>query len=99
MLGIFSEVALVDNYDVYQHLCNFWENTMQDDVYAICYDGWVAGREIDIEYTTPKKGDPKEKGFEGRHIPKSLIIGEYFKVEQTDIEKLEAIRDEIIRNF
>lgn len=99
ILEIFSEVSLIDNYDVYQHLLTYWENTMQDDVYAICYDGWKAGREIDIEYTTPKKGNPKEKGFEGRLIPKSFIISEYFKVEQTNIEKLEATRDEIIRNY
>ncbi len=69
VLKIFSEVSLVDRYDVYQQLLTYWTDTMQDDVYAICYDGWEAGREIEIEYTTPKKGDPKEKGFEGRIIP------------------------------
>jgi type I restriction enzyme M protein len=99
ILETFSEVSLIDSYDVYQHLLTYWENTMQDDVYAICYDGWESGREIDIEYTTPKKGNPKEKGFEGRIIPKSLITSEYFKVEQTAIDALEAERDEIIRNY
>ncbi|OOM81901.1 type I restriction enzyme EcoKI M protein [Clostridium puniceum] len=99
ILEIFSKVSLIDNYDVYECLLNYWENTMQDDVYAICYDGWESGREIDIEYTTPKKGTPKEKGFEGRIIPKTLIISEYFKVEQSDIEKLEDTRDEIIRTY
>lgn len=99
ILKVFLEVSLIDNYDVYQHLLNYWENTMQDDVYAICYDGWICGREIDIEYTTPKKGKPKEKGFDGSHIPKSLIVSEYFKVEQTAIEKLETEKDEIIRTY
>jgi type I restriction enzyme M protein len=99
ILRIFSEVSLIDNYDVYQHLLDFWENTMQDDVYAICYDGWYAGREIDIEYTTPKKGNPKEKGFEGRIIPKTLIINEYFKKEQAVIDDLETKKDEIIRSY
>ena len=99
ILEIFSKVSLIDNYDIYECLLNYWENTMQDDVYAICYDGWESGREIDIEYTTPKKGTPKEKGFEGRIIPKVLIISEYFKVEQSDIEKLEATRDEITRTY
>lgn len=99
ILKIFSEVSLIDNYDIYQHLLTYWENIMQDDVYAICYDGWVSGREIDIEYTNPKKGNPKEKGFEGSHIPKSLIVSEYFKTEQTAIEKLEVERDEIIRTY
>ncbi|WP_238918378.1 class I SAM-dependent DNA methyltransferase [Clostridium sp. YIM B02555] len=99
ILEIFSKVSLIDNYEVYECLLNYWENTMQDDVYAICYDGWESGREIEIEYTIPKKGTPKEKGFEGRIIPKALIINEYFRQEQTDIEKLEAERDEIIRVY
>ncbi|WP_252231699.1 type I restriction-modification system subunit M [Clostridium sp. ZBS15] len=99
ILKVFSKVSLIDNYDIYQHLLTYWENTMQDDVYAICYDGWISGREIDIEYTNPKKGKPKEKGFEGSHIPKSLIVSEYFKTEQTAIEKLEAERDEITRTY
>lgn len=99
ILEIFSKVSLIDNYEVYECLLNYWENTMQDDVYAICYDGWEAGREIEIEYTTPKKGTPKEKGFEGRIIPKTIIINEYFRQEQTDIEKLEGEREEIIRTY
>lgn len=99
ILEIFSKVYLIDNYEVYECLLNYWENTMQDDVYAICYDGWEAGREIEIEYTTPKKGTPKEKGFEGRIIPKILIINEYFRQEQTDIEKIESEKDEIIRTY
>ncbi|GLC31165.1 type I restriction-modification system subunit M [Clostridium omnivorum] len=99
ILEIFSEVSLIDNYDVYQQLLTYWGDIMQDDVYAICYDGWEAGREIDIEYTTPKKGKPKEKGFEGRIISKTLIISEYFKSEQTAIDDLEAKKDEVVRNY
>jgi len=99
ILDVFSNVSLIDNYDVYQHLRTYWESTMQDDVYSICYDGWETGRELEIEYTTPKKGNPKEKSFEGRLIPKSLIISEYFKVEQTTIDVLETERDEIVRNY
>lgn len=97
ILETFARVSLIDKYDVYQHLLTYWLSTMQDDVYSICYDGWQAGREIEREFTTPKKGEPKEKGFEGRLIPKALIIKEYFKEEQATIERLEAERDEIIR--
>lgn len=98
ILDIYSKIYLIDKYDVYQCLLTYWENTMQDDVYSICYDGWKSGKEIDIEYTNPKKGKPKEKGFEGRIIPKSLIIKEYFQGEQTDIEELNAKKDEITRS-
>jgi type I restriction enzyme M protein len=97
MLETFADVSLIDKYDVYQHLLTYWLSTMQDDVYSICYDGWQAGKEIEREFTTPKKGEPKEKDFEGRLIPKALMIKEYFKDEQATIERLELERDEIIR--
>ncbi|WP_094604502.1 hypothetical protein SPSIL_052620 [Sporomusa silvacetica DSM 10669] len=97
MLETFADVSLIDKYDVYQHLLTYWLATMQDDVYSICYDGWQAGKEIEREFTTPKKGEPKEKSFEGRLIPKTLVIKEYFKDEQDTTERLEAERDEIIR--
>lgn len=99
ILEVFSEVSLIDKYDVYQHLLTYWGDTMQDDVYAICYDGWESGGEVEIEYTNPKKGKPKEKSFEGRIIPKTLIIGKYFKAEQTAIDELEARKDESVRNY
>jgi type I restriction enzyme M protein len=97
ILLTFADFSLIDKYDVYQHLLIYWLNTMQDDVYAICYDGWLEGREIDIELTTPKKGQPKEKSFEGRLIPKKLIINEYFKDEQATLERLETECNEIMR--
>lgn len=41
LLTVFTDVALLDRYDVYQHLMSYWnENTMQDDVYLIASDGW-----------------------------------------------------------
>ena len=34
--------ALIDPYDVYQHLMDYWAETMQDDAYMIVSDGWKA---------------------------------------------------------
>ena len=64
---------------------------MQDDVYALVEDGWKAGNEIE-------KGESKNQ-WEGRLIPKQLIINRYFDPEQKAIEKLEAGRDEITRQM
>ena len=33
---------LLDAYDVYQHLMDYWAETMQDDAYLIAADGWKA---------------------------------------------------------
>ena len=38
----YTEKPLIDNYDIYQHLMNYWNETMQDDCYMIAADGWKA---------------------------------------------------------
>jgi len=45
LLQTFSEVKLIDKYDVYQHLMSYWSDTMQDDVYLIEADGWQSGND------------------------------------------------------
>ena len=41
LLARFAEVPLLDRYDVYQRLMDYWAEVMQDDVYIIAADGWV----------------------------------------------------------
>ena len=40
LLDTFEKARLLDPYDVYQHLMDYWAETMQDDVYMIVSDGW-----------------------------------------------------------
>ncbi|HNO84301.1 MAG TPA: N-6 DNA methylase, partial [Anaerolineales bacterium] len=42
LLTTFAEAPLVDAYDVYQHLMDQWETSMQDDVYQLVQEGWRA---------------------------------------------------------
>jgi type I restriction enzyme M protein len=42
LLATFKEAPLLDAYDIYQHLMDYWAETMQDDAYLIAADGWVA---------------------------------------------------------
>ncbi|PKO04923.1 MAG: type I restriction-modification system subunit M [Chloroflexi bacterium HGW-Chloroflexi-3] len=37
----FSDIPLIDKYDVYQKLMDYWTETMQDDVFMIVNEGWV----------------------------------------------------------
>ncbi len=46
LLDDFVQVALLDQYDVYEVLMEYWAETMQDDVYAVCYDGYEAGEKL-----------------------------------------------------
>ncbi len=92
LLQIFTNLSLIDRYDVYQCLMAYWIETLQDDVYAIADDGWEAGREIE-------KDPKKKKEWEGRIIPKLLVIDRYFDREQKAIEKLETDHDDVARQM
>lgn len=86
ILSHYSSVMLVNKYDVYQHLMNFWNETMQDDCYLIAADGWVA----DYVY------DYKKKQYDSDLVPKQLVINRYFDAEQKAIEKIEADKETTI---
>jgi type I restriction enzyme M protein len=42
----FTDLPLIDKYDIYQYLMDYWTTTMQDDVYMILNDGWTANKEL-----------------------------------------------------
>ena len=100
ILEQFESVELIDKYDVYQVLLGYWQEVMADDVYVLIYDGYEAGRKIDIEYVvkTKKEGNKtttiitdKEKSWEGKLIPHDIIINEYFAEEAKAISAAEMI--------
>jgi type I restriction enzyme M protein len=37
-----SQLSILNSYDIYQHLMDYWSEAMQDDCYAISADGWKA---------------------------------------------------------
>jgi type I restriction enzyme M protein len=83
MLARYENQPLIDKYDVYQHLMDYWDSTMQDDVYLISADGWQAQTVRLLE-----KG--KDKGWTCDLIPKNLVIARYFGKEQQAINDLES---------
>jgi type I restriction enzyme M protein len=46
MLQTFSDKKLIDRYDVFQHLMNYWDDVMQDDAYLIASEGWIADKDL-----------------------------------------------------
>ena len=93
LLVAFRAAPLLDAYDVYQHLMDYWAETMQDDAYLIAADGWVAKTSRILE--TDKKGKTKDKGWTCELIPKPFIVARYFAKEQAAIDaaqsELEAV--------
>jgi len=88
LLAHYIGKPLIDKYDVYQHLMDYWANTMQDDCYVIATDGWKAETYRVIE--KDKKGKEKDKGWTCDLVPKVLIVARYFAKEQEAIDTLAA---------
>jgi type I restriction enzyme M protein len=97
LLETFRQARLLDGYDVYQHLMDYWAEIMQDDVYMIASDGWLAAAKPrliidDKEKKSKEKPDftvGKQK-FKADLIPAPLLIARYFAKEQAAAESLEA---------
>jgi type I restriction enzyme M protein len=86
LLAHYENNPLIENYDVYQHLMDYWAETMQDDCYLIAADGWKAETYRLIE--RDKKGKEKDKGWTCDLVPRSLIVARYFAKEQEAIDTL-----------
>lgn len=84
---------LIDPYDVYQHLMDYWAATMQDDAYLIAADGWKAETYRIVETKKGKDGKPDktvDRGWTCDLVPKRLIVARYFAAEQAAIDQLAA---------
>ena len=101
LLATFRAAPLLDAYDVYQHLMDYWAETMQDDCYLIADDGWKAGaqpREIlkvknkDGKLVWPETHDYNKgkRRFKSDLVPATILIARYFAAEQKAIEAIEA---------
>jgi type I restriction enzyme M protein len=83
ILNKFSKISLIDNYDVYQYLMGFWDETMQDDCYLISQNGW------NVSLFHPKTKNGNEKGWDSELIPKNIVISKYFKEDQNFLENFQ----------
>ncbi|MBI4909983.1 MAG: N-6 DNA methylase [Acidobacteria bacterium] len=100
LLERFRRAPLLDAYDIYQHLMDYWAETMQDDAYLIAADGWVKGaqpREIvqvknkENKLTWPEPHDylSGKRRFKSDLIPAPILVARYFVAERDAIEALD----------
>ena len=97
LLARFAGLPLLDPYDVYQRLMDYWDETMQDDVYLITADGWnetIRPRSIIEDKGRKIRETPdltiKRVKYKMDLLPPGLIVSRYFASEQTAIEALQA---------
>ncbi|MBI9048654.1 MAG: type I restriction-modification system subunit M [Anaerolineaceae bacterium] len=86
LLRHYEGMPLVDAYGIYQHLMDYLDETMRDDLYLIAVDGWKAEtyRVIEVD----KKGKEKDKGWTCDLLPKPFVVAHYFGAEQAAIDAL-----------
>ncbi|MGH9176200.1 MAG: N-6 DNA methylase, partial [Vicinamibacterales bacterium] len=100
LLATFRQAPLLDAYDVYQHLMDYWAEAMQDDAYVIAADGWVNGaqpREIvqvknkDNKLAWPEPHDylKGKRRFKSDLVPAPILVARYFVAERDAIEALD----------
>lgn len=89
LLHRFEAAPLLDAYDVYQHLQDYWYATLQDDVYQLVIDGWQP-----LIASGPSTGEPNTD-----LLPPELIVRRYYAAEAAAITELEVKRDAISREL
>jgi len=88
ILTAYTGKALMDKYDVYQHLMDYWNEVMQDDCYYIAMEGWK------VELTITKQTKTVTE-WDCDLVPKTLVIDRYYLPEKQAIEKLETEKEAI----
>ena len=106
LLASFAELPLLSPYDVYQRLMDYWDETMQDDVYLIAAVGWVEaarprGVVEDKERMIKETPDLtiNRKKYKMDLIPPALVVARYFATEQAQVENLLSTRDAAARDL
>lgn len=109
LLQAYQDEQLIDAYTVYQHLMDYWENTMKDDVYLIAEyaaeakadpnpeapkGGWQA-RTARVIAENKKTGKKVDKGWRCDLLPKPLVIDRYFRDDQRAIYALMTEKDNL----
>jgi type I restriction enzyme M protein len=100
LLAAFRAAPLLDAYDIYQHLMNYWAETMQDDAYLISAEGWTKGaqpreivrvRDRNNKLVWPEPHDYLigKRRFKSDLVPALVLVDRYFAAERDAIVALD----------
>ena len=83
------ESSLVNIYAPYEHLMNYWAETLQDDCYLISRDGWK------VELLPPAKKNASWEDYFCDLLPGGVVVGATFTAERDRIAQLKAELEEV----
>lgn len=110
LTSVNASPCLVDGYNAYDQLMNYWAETMQDDCYMISDAGW----KVELHLPLDKKGVVKKTfGYNALQcdlLPVSIVIKEFFKAKEDSVaactatledlqQKMENLIDEHAEDF
>jgi type I restriction enzyme M protein len=106
LLSVFTSVQLLDAYDLYQALMEYWAETMQDDAYMIAIDGWFdAAQPREVTQAKDKNGKniwPEEhdflvskRRFKSDLVPANLMIDSLFASQRDALTALSFQLEEV----
>ena len=105
LLGHYGTQPLIDPYDIYQLIMDYFDDVLSDDFYQIAAEGWKVEpyRMTEIIKQGKNKGQEKDIGWACDLLPKSLLVAYAFADEQAvldakqaEVERAEAALDEIV---
>jgi type I restriction enzyme M protein len=85
--AINASPCLVDGYDAYDQLMNYWAETMQDDCYIIAEKGWKPELMLPMDKKGVAKKSYTYKDLHCDLLPVSVVIDECFPSERDKIKE------------
>ena len=106
LLQRFAGLPLLDRYDVYQCLMDYWDEVMQDDVYLVVTEGWTEAARPRVLVPVKGKGTAEppdltvnKKKYRMDLVPPGLVVARYFATEQAEVDRLGTKRESIAREL
>ena len=102
IIAKYALAKLINKYDVYEVLMEYWNETMQDDVYMISEIGYT----IELHKLVTKKNKKEVVTYYCELVPQEYIANRYFKdevkyISQTEdkLNEIQAKKDEFIEEY
>lgn len=102
ILAKYASAKLINKYDVYEVLMEYWNETMQDDVYMISEIGYT----IELHKLVTKKNKKEIITYYCELVPQEYVANRYFKdevkyISQTEdkLNEIQAKKDEFIEEY
>ncbi len=105
LLSRFVGLPLVDCYDVYQCLMDYWDEVMQDDVYLVVTEGWTEAARPRVLAGGKGKGPKESPDLTVRRtkykmdlLPPEFVVMRHFAGQRDEVERLLAEEEAIGRD-